>query len=274
MKLKYSLWKVLLYMFLIALAIISLIPFYLVLVNSTYDSFDIITKLKLIPGDYAKENYQKLQSLTNIWRGFLNSLIISISFVLLSGYFGAFTAFGFAKYSFKGKKFLFAIVLASMMLPSQLSVIGFSFLNLKLGLLNTYWPFIIPGIANASAVFFLRGMISEAIPDSLLEAARIEGCGELRIFNRIVLPCIIPGVTTICIFNFVSSWNNYMGPLIILSDMDKFTIPILISTIKGLYLSNYGAMYMAILISVLPIIVIYSFLSRYLINGLTLGAEK
>ena len=156
MKLKYSLWKVLLYMFLIALAIISLIPFYLVLVNSTYDSFDIITKLKLIPGDYAKENYQKLQSLTNIWRGFLNSLIISISFVLLSGYFGAFTAFGFAKYSFKGKKFLFAIVLASMMLPSQLSVIGFYFLNLKLGLLNTYWPFIIPGIANASAVFFLR----------------------------------------------------------------------------------------------------------------------
>lgn len=266
--------KVLMYSFLILLAAISLVPFYLVLVNASYDSYDIITKLKLIPGNFAVENYKKLQSLTNIWKGLFNSLCISVPFVLLSGYFGAFAAYGFAKFNFKGRKILYAIVLASMMLPSQLSIIGFYFLNLKLGLINTYWPFIIPGIANASAVFFLRGMISGSVPDSLLEAARIEGCGEIKIFNTIVMPCIMPGVMTVCIINFVSSWNNYMGPLIILSDMEKFTIPILISTIKGLYLTNYGAMYMAILISVLPIIVVYCFFSKYLINGLTLGAEK
>lgn len=267
-------FKIFLYIFLISLAVISLLPFYLVMVNSTYDAIDIVTKIKFVPGKMFMENYKKLQSLTNIWRGFLNSLLISVPFTLLTGYFGAFAAFGFAKYKFKGKNFLFSIVLASMMLPSQLSIIGFYMTNLKLGLLDTFWPFILPAIANASAVFFLRGMIESGVPDSLLEAARMEGCGELRIFNRIVLPIMTPGIATICILNFVSSWNNYMGPLIILSDSKKFTMPILISTIKGIFLSNYGAMYVAIAISIIPVIVIYVFCSKYIIGGLTIGSEK
>lgn len=266
--------KIIIYTFLIFLLLISLVPFYLVAINATYDSVSIVTKLNLLPGKSGGDNYRKLQEHTNIWRGFQNSLCITVPFVLLSSYFGALTAYGFAKFNFKGRQFLFSIVLASMMLPTQLSIIGFYFLNLKLGLLNTFWPFIIPGIANTSAVFFLRGMIQQAIPDSMLEAARMEGCNEFRIFNWIVLPCIVPGLSTIAIFNFVLSWNNYMGPLIILSEMKKFTMPILIATIKGVYLSNYGAMYMAILISIIPIILIYSLLSRYIIHGLTIGAEK
>ena len=267
-------FKSFLYIFLISLAVISLLPFYLVMVNSTYDAIDIVTKIKFVPGKMFMENYKKLQSLTNIWRGFLNSLLISVPFTLLTGYFGAFAAFGFAKYKFKGKNFLFSIVLASMMLPSQLSIIGFYMTNLKLGLLDTFWPFILPAIANASEVIFTRGMIESGVHDSLLEAARMEGCGELRIFNRIVLPIMTPGIATICILNFVSSWNNYMGPLIILSDSKKFTMPILISTIKGIFLSNYGAMYVAIAISIIPVIVIYVFCSKYIIGGLTIGSEK
>lgn len=266
--------KVLIYIFLIFLVIIAILPFYLVIINSTYDSIEIVTKIKFLPGKMFKANYEKLQSLTDIWRGFINSLLIAVPYTLLTGYFGAFAAHGFAKYNFKGKRILFSIVLASMMLPSQLSIIGFYMTNLKLGLLNTFWPFILPAIANASAVFFLRGMIEQGVPDSLLEAARIEGCGELRIFNRIVLPIMAPGIATICILNFVSSWNNYMGPLIILNDSKKFTMPILISTIKGIFLSNYGAMYVAIAISIVPVIVIYCFCSKYIIGGLTIGAEK
>lgn len=266
--------RIITYIFLILLLVISLLPFYLVLVNSTYDSIDIVTKVKLLPGSMFMTNYAKLQELTNIWRGFLNSLLVSVPYVILSCYFGAFVGFGFAKFRFKGRNFLFAIVLISMMLPSQLSIIGFYTLNLKLGLLNTFWPFILPGIANSSAIFFLRGMIEQSVPDSLLEAARMEGCSELKIFNSIVLPCVMPGVATIGIFNFVSSWNNYMGPLIILSDAKKFTMPILISTIKGIFLGNYGAMYVAIAISIIPVIIIYCFLSKYIINGLTIGAEK
>ena len=168
----------------------------------------------------------------------------------------------------------FRMVLASMMLPSQLSIIGFYQLNLRLKLINSFLPFIIPGIANATAVFFLRGIIEQGIPDSMLEAARLEGCSEIRIFNHLILPCILPGVATMCIFNFVASWNNYLGPLVIMTSNDKYTMPIMIAAIKGLYLSNYGAMYLAIAISVVPIILVFIFFSRYIINGLTAGANK
>jgi multiple sugar transport system permease protein len=215
-----------------------------------------------------------MQEKVDIWKGFFNSLFVSIMYTAFTGYFGALTAYSFAKFKFKGREFLFWVVLISMMLPSQLSIIGFYQLNLKLRLINSFIPFILPGIANATAVFFLRGIINQAIPDSMIEAGRIEGCSELGIFNRLILPCISPGVATMCIFSFVASWNNYLGPLIIMTDKNKYTMPVMIAMIKGLYQSNYGAMYLSIAISVLPIIIIYIFFSKYIINGLTVGAEK
>jgi len=273
-KLKVNTLNFIMYTFLIFLLLLSIVPFYLVIVNSTHSSFDIVTKLNLGIGSNLKENYTTMQTHINIWRGFLNSLCITIPYTFFTGYFGALTAFGFAKYKFKGKEILFGIVLASMMLPSQLSIIGFYQLNLKLKLLNSYVPFAIPGIANATAVFFLRGIIQQSIPDSIIESARIDGCKELKIFNRLVLPCIIPGVATMCIFNFVSCWNNYIGPLIIMTNSEKYTLPVMIAMIKGLYLTNYGAMYLAIAISIVPIVIVYLFCSKYIINGLTAGAEK
>jgi len=266
--------KALIYLFLVLLLALSIVPFYLVIVNATHSSFDIVTRLNLLPGKSVADNYATMQSHVNIWRGFANSLLIAVPYTAFTGYFGALTAFGFAKYRFRGKKILFALVLFSMMIPAQVGIIGFYQLNLKLHLLNSYLPFILPGIANATAVFFLRGIIAQSIPDSMLEAARLEGCSEIGTFNRIVLPCVMPGVATMCIFNFVASWNNYMGPLIIMSDSKMYTLPVMIAAIKGLYLSNYGAMYLAIAISVVPIIVVYSIFSRYIINGLTAGAEK
>ncbi len=262
------------YVFLVFLLLLSVVPFYLVVINATHSSFDIVTKLNLLPGKSTAENYETMQSHVNIWRGFFNSLCIAVPYTAFTGYFGALTAFGFAKYRFKGRNVLFGVVLASMMIPTQVSMIGFYQLNLKLHLLNSYIPFAVMGIANASAVFFLRGIIAQTIPKSLMEAARLDGCSEFMIFNRIVLPCITPGVATMCIFNFVSCWNNYMGPLIIMTDSDKYTMPVMIAMIKGLYLTNYGAMYLAIAISIVPIIIVYCFFSKYIINGLTVGAEK
>jgi multiple sugar transport system permease protein len=264
----------LIYLFLIGLLLLSIIPFYLVMINSTHDSFDIVTKLNLWIGNNLKENYQTMQSHINIWNGFINSLMIAIPYTLFTGYFGALTAFGFAKYKFKYKNIIYWFVLFSMMIPSQLSAIGLYQLCLKLKLLNSYLPFILPGISNASAVFFLRGIIEQSIPDSMIESARMEGCSEFKIFNKMVLPCILPGVATMCIFNFVASWNSYMGPLILISDNSKYTMPVMIAMIKGLYMSNYGAMYLAIAISVIPIIIVYLFMSKYIINGLTAGADK
>lgn len=264
----------LLYAFLTILLLLSIIPFYLVIINGTHSSFEIVTKLNLGIGTHIIENYEKMQSHVSIWRGFANSLCIAIPYTFFTGYFGALTAYGFAKYRFRGRKALFGIVLASMMLPSQLSIIGFFQLNLQLRLLNSYLPFILPGIANATAVFFLRGIIEQSIPNSMMEAARIEGCSEFKIFNRLILPCIIPGVATMCIFNFVSCWNNYIGPLIIMTDSNKYTMPVMIAMIKGLYLTDYGAMYLAIAISIVPIIIVYLFCSKYIINGLTAGSDK
>ena len=266
--------KCLIYTFLIILLLLCVVPFYLVMVNATHNNIDIVTRLNILPGAAVLENYRTMQTHVNIWRGFINSLLIALPFTALAGYFGTLAAFGFAKYRFSGNSFFFGIVLATMMIPTQVSIIGFYQLNLKLKMLNTYWSFVIPGIANATTVFFLRGIVSQSISDSMLEAARIEGCGDFRVFNRIVLPCVLPGTITMSIFNFVSSWNNYIGPLIVMTDNDMYPLPVMIAMIKGLYLSNYGAMYLAIAISVIPIIIVFCFFSRYIINGLTAGAEK
>ena len=266
--------RVLMYAFLIVLVLISVVPFYMVLINSTHSSFGIVTRLHLLPGGQFSKNYATMMQKADIWQGFLNSLTVTVPFTLFTGYFGAMTAFGFAKYRFRFREGLFAAVLVSMMLPPQLSVVGFYRLNLSLRLLNTYVPFILPGIANATAVFFLRGIVEQSIPDSMLEAGRIEGCSELRIFHRLILPCLAPGVATMCIFHFVASWNNYLGPLIILSDNKRYTLPVVIAMIKGLYKTDYGATYVAVVLSVAPIVALYLFCSRFLISGLTVGSDK
>ena len=262
------------WLLLIVLTLLCVVPFVVVFINSTHSSFDIVKQFNVLPGNALPENYQTMQKLVDIWRGFFNSVVITVPFTLLTGYFGAFTAYGFAKYKFRFQNVLYAIVLASMMIPSQLSIIGFYRLCLKLDLTNSYLPFILPGIANATSVFFLRGIIEQSISDSMIEAPRLEGCSEFGIFNRIVLPCILPGVATMCIFNFVASWNAYMGPLIILQRKELYTMPVMISQIKGLYVTNYGAMYLAVAISVIPIMLVFAFFSRYIIDGLTAGSEK
>ena len=262
------------WLLLIVLTLLCVVPFAVVFINSTHSSLDIVKQFNVLPGNALPENYKTMQKLVDIWRGFFNSVVITVPFTLLTGYFGAFTAYGFAKYRFRFQNVLYAIVLASMMIPSQLSIIGFYRLCLKLDLTNNYLPFILPGIANATSVFFLRGIIEQSISDSMIEAPRLEGCSEFGIFNRIVLPCILPGVATMCIFNFVASWNAYMGPLIILQRKELYTMPVMISMIKGLYVTNYGAMYLAVAISVIPIMLVFAFFSRYIIDGLTAGSEK
>jgi multiple sugar transport system permease protein len=259
---------------LIVLTVLCAVPFFVVFINSSHSSLDIIKQFNILPGDSLGDNYNTMQSLVDIWRGFVNSIVITVPYTLLTGYFGALIAYGFAKYRFRFKTVLYAIVLVSMMIPSQLSIIGFYRLCLNLKMTNSYLPFIIPGIANATTVFFLRGMIEQSISDSMIEAPRIEGCSEFGIFNRIVLPCIMPGVATMCIFNFVASWNAYMGPLIILQRKELYTMPVMISMIKGLYVTNYGAMYLAVAISVIPIMIVFAIFSRYIIDGLTTGSEK
>ncbi|HEX9061862.1 MAG TPA: carbohydrate ABC transporter permease [Clostridia bacterium] len=263
-----------LFILLALLAFVCFFPFYIMIINSTQTNAVLSQQLALVPGGEFINNYLRMNELVHIWTGFKNSLIIAVSATALSGYFGALTAYGFAKFKFKLSKPLFAVVLSSIIVPPQLAIVGFYDICNKLHLVNSFGSLIIPAIANASLVFFVRYYIQDAVPDSVLESARLDGCGELKIFNRIVLPMIIPSIATMSIFTFVNSWNSYLIPLFMLSDDDKYTVPIKVALAKGVYQNDYGAVYSGIALSIIPIIIVFSFCSKYIIGGLTAGAVK
>jgi len=262
------------YAFLIMLTAICLIPFYIMIIDSTHTNGEIASKLWILPGTALLDNYRRLISTVPIWRGFFNSLFIAVSTTIVSGYFSALTAYGFSRYRFKGNKVLFAIVLGSMMIPMQLGFIGFYQLIREMHLLNSYIPLIIPSIANASSVFFIKGYTDSAVNLSLIEAARIDGCNEFSIFNKIALPLIMPSIATMSIFTFIGTWNSYLTPLILITDMDKYTLPIMQVVARGVYKTEFGAIYTCIAISVIPVMIAFAFLSKKIIGGLTIGGVK
>ncbi len=265
---------ILLYIFLILLAIICYIPFYIMIINGTRSTTQINLGLSLLPGTGMVENYVKMQDSMNIWRGFLNSILVALPSTLFAGYFGALTAYAFSKFNFKGNRILFWLVLATMMVPTQLGLVGYYQLAGKLHLIDTLWALILPSIANAGTVFFLKMYIDANLSDSLLEASRIDGGNEFYIFNKVVFPIITPGVAMISILNFVFYWNNYITPLALLNSKDNYTLPILIALVKGTYKQNIGSQYLAVGISVIPIIISFMFFSRYIISGVAAGAIK
>ncbi|WP_298845343.1 carbohydrate ABC transporter permease [Clostridium sp.] len=181
---------------------------------------------------------------------------------------------GFSKFGFKANKILFWVLLATMMIPTQLGMIGLFQLVKKLGLLDSYWPLIIPAIATPASVFFIKGYTDGAISRSLIEAARIDRCSELKIFNRIVLPLIFPSVATMSIFTFIQTWNNFLIPLILLFDPNKFTLPIMVMLARGTYKTEYGAVFTGVAISIVPIMIAFIFLSKKIVGGLTVGGVK
>ena len=260
--------------FLILLAVICVLPFYMMIINATHSNGEITKGLNLIPGKYLIDNYIRMSASTNIWGGFFNSLIIAVSSTALNAYFSALTAYGFSKYKFKGNNLLFMFVLGTMMIPGQLGLIGFFQLNKILGTLNTFIPLIIPSIATAGTVFFIKQYMDSSIPNTLIEAARIDGCSEFRTFNKIILPLVTPCIATISIFNFVGSWNNFLVPMVFLFDKDMFTLPILIANLRGVYARDFGATYLGIAISVVPIMIVFACLSKYILGGLTMGSVK
>ncbi|SNT20188.1 carbohydrate ABC transporter membrane protein 2, CUT1 family [Anaerovirgula multivorans] len=266
--------NIVLYIFLIVLAILSFLPFYIMMINATRTSNEIATQLNFLPGKALMSNYRRMMSAVNMWQGFKNSLIISTSSTILAAYFGTLTAYGFSKYKFKGNKILFWVVLGSMMFPAQLGLIGFFKVASVFNLIDSRWALIIPAIANANIVFFVKLYIDAAVPNEVIESARIDGCSEFMIFNKIVIPMIIPSIATMSIFTFITSWNNYLIPLVVLYDDSKYTVPILTAMAKGVYRTDFGAVYVAIALSMVPIMIVFAFCSKYIIGGLTAGAVK
>jgi len=210
-----------------------------------------------------------------IWQGFGNSAFISICATLLSIYFSAMTAYGLQVYKFKGRALLWTVILIVIMLPSSLSIIGFFQFMSTLKMRDSYIPLIIPGIAAAGTVLFLRQYMSSVLSVELIDAARIDGANEYRIFNIIILPIMLPALAAQSIFTFVGSWNNFITPFILLSSEKKYTLPMLVQNLRGnIYRAEYGAIYLGIAVSLIPIIIFYSLMSRFIISGLTMGGLK
>ncbi|WLR51412.1 carbohydrate ABC transporter permease [Bacillus tianshenii] len=275
MNAKKSFVKLIIYVLLTLLAIISFIPFYMMIINATRENKDILMGFSFLPGSNLVENYKTMIDYVNIWAGFKNSLIVSVSVTVLSGYFSALTAFGFTVYNFKGKNLLFTLTLVMMMVPGQLGLIGFYELNKTIGTLDTFIPLIVPAIASPFVVFFLRQYLASTLHPSLIEAARMDGASELKIFHSIALPMMMPGVATMSIFTFIGSWNNYILPLVVIFSPEKYTLPVLMGFLKGSQVAqNLGSLYLGIAISVVPIMIAFLFLSKYIISSISAGSVK
>ena len=263
-----------LWVFLTALAALCIVPFYMMVINGTRSNVEISQGVYLLPGDQLMRNYRIIQEKVDIWRGFLSSLIIAVPSVVLSAVFSSLTAYGFAKFRFRGKEAFFWVILGTMMVPMQLGLIGFYDLCVRLGIIDTYWPLILPSAANAALVFFIRSYMESSIPDSMIEAGIIDGAGEWYIFRRLVFPLSMPAVATMSIFTFINKWNDLINPLVLLNSAGKFPMPVVVSNIRGLYETNFGAIYLGVTISVIPIIIVVAVFSKALIRGLTIGAVK
>ena len=271
-------FKVVAYVVCIFLAILSIMPFVIMVVNSTRSTVQIQAHaVSLIPSHYLMDNFAIFDGKTfdaNV--GFINSLIISVGATALTVYFAALTAYALVAYEWKLRGAFFTMILCVMMIPNQVTSIGFYQFMYKIHLTNNFLPLILPGIAAPATVFFMRQFMLASLPLELLDSARIDGSGEFYTFNRIILPMMKPALAVQMIFSFVTSWNNYFMPALILDKAEMKTVPLMIAQLRSADYSKFdmGKVYMFILLAILPVIVVYMLLSKYIIKGVTAGSVK
>ena len=223
--------------------------------------------------DKFTSNYRNLWKTVPYNRYFVNSVFIATASTLLTLFFCSLGGYAFAKYQFRGQKILFGILLASMMVPFQVLLVPLFGLMYDIGWLNSYKAIIIPFSVGAFGVFLMRQFIV-TIPSELLDAARIDGCSEFGIYYRIVLPIIKPALGALTIYSFLGSWNGYLWPLIILRDEVKYTLPIGLANLVGIYRQDYGMLMAGTLLSLMPIVILFLAMQREFVQGITLGSVK
>lgn len=275
-KLQSSIMRVFVYIILVFLLVLTIVPIWLLLVNASRSTPEIQQGLSILPSTHLIENYQILKSKgIDMFQGFKNSFFVAGASTLISVYFSLLTAYGIVIYDFKGKKLISNFIIILVLIPMQLSIIGFYQYMSKLGLTDNYASLILPLIANAGGVFFGKQYLESMIIYDLIDAARIDGASELGIFHKIMFPMAIPGAVTLGIFVFVASWNNFFNAFILISSFDKYTLPMLVKTLRGdVYRTEYGAIYLGLAITIVPILIIYAIFSRYIVNGISMGAVK
>lgn len=266
------------YVVLVFLSVLCLFSFWMLFVNASRSNGDLQGGFRLLPSNYFFINLKNAwtDASINIPRGMLNSFIIAAATSILATYFSALTAYGIHAYDFKLKGVAFTFIMAVMVIPNQVAATGFYQMCVKLGWTNNYIPLILPGVAAPVVFFYMKQYMESVLPMEIIDAARVDGSGEFRTFNTIILPMLKPALAVQLIFNFVQSWNNYFMPALLLDKAEMKTVPLMIAQLRSADYSKFdmGKVYMFILLAILPVVVVYICLSKFIIKGVTAGSVK
>jgi multiple sugar transport system permease protein/cellobiose transport system permease protein len=265
--------KIPLLIIMIFISLIALAPFWFMINMGTYKTNALYTGLKLLPGDYILGNLKTLGQI-RIERFYFNSLFVSLSCSILTVIVCSMCGYALSKYKFKGREAMITVVMLTMMVPTQLSLVGFVIEINKIGWLNTHLPLIIPPAASAFGVFWIRQYSKNAIPDSVVESARLDGCGEFRIFLMIALPFMGPACATLIMLSFLWSWNSFFIPMIVLSTLKLYTIPLGIRQLATQFRADVAAQILGMTIATIPMLIMFALFSKNLISGLASAAVK
>ena len=269
--------RALAYIVLVFMSFLCLFWFYILFVNATRSHGELTKGFTPIPSHYLIQNWKGVLAGTlPIVRGMFNSLFVAACSAVLCTYFSTMTAYAIHVYDFKIKKFMFTFIMAVMTIPTQVTALGFLQLVSDMKLEDNFIPLIVPAIAAPVTFFYMKQYMESALPLSLVEAARIDGSGEFRTFNAIVLPLMKPAIAVQAIFTFVSSWNNYFTPALILHNDKMKTLPILIAQLRSADFLKFdmGQVYVTIAFSIFPVIVVYLILSKFIVQGVAMGSVK
>ena len=270
--------RVISYVVLVIVTIMCLFWFYVLFVNATRTHSEIQLGFHALPGtNFAKNFYNTIINGSQpVWNGLINSVIIAALSAVLTTYFSTMTAYALHVYTFKLKKFMHTFILMIMMIPTQVTALGFLQLIMKMNLMNSFIPLIVPAVASPVTYFYMKQYMESSLPIEIIEASRIDGAGEFRTFNQMILPIMKPAIAVQAIFSFVGSWNNYFTPALILHTNEKKTLPILLAQLRGADFLKFdmGQVYMMIAFSIFPIILVYLLLSKHIVQGVALGGVK
>lgn len=266
------------YLVLLILTVVCLFPFYLLLINATRPHVDIQRGFSILPGKFLINNIKNVLNNETILilRGMINSAIVAGCSVVLSVYFSVMTAYAIHVYDFRLKKVVFNFILLIMTIPTQVSALGFVKMITGMNLKDSFIPLIIPAIVAPSCIFFMKQYMESSLPLEIVEAARIDGSGEFGTLNRIILPIMKPALAVQAIFGFVSNWNNYFTPSLVLTKAEMKTLPLWIAYLRSADFTKFdmGQLYMMIALSIFPVVIVYLFLSKFIVQGVTLGSVK
>jgi len=268
--------QIFLHLLLIVGAIFMLLPLFWCVSSSFKVSGEIFNyPPTLFPKQPTLDNYKELFSKFPYGRWYVNSILVTTLLTILSVFFCSLAGFAFAKYRFVLRKPLFAVVLAALIVPFQVILIPLYVITIKLGWMNTYYALVIPFMASPFGIFLMRQFMVDSIPNEVMESARIDGCSEFAIFLKFALPLSRPALGAFAIYQFVFSWNSFLWPLIVLNETEKYTLPVGLQSLFGIfYLKEFGTLMAGSALMIIPVVSLFVFMQKHFVSGLTVGAVK